>query len=68
MESMFDRLKGNNEEGGKISQGISDFLYDVKEHKTTYKSLLIFSPIGGILTSGWLCQLVAQLFGKQDKF
>ena len=35
MESVFDRLRGNNEEGGKISQGISDFLYDVKEHKAT---------------------------------
>lgn len=67
MESVFDRLRGNNEEGGKISQGISDFFYDVKEHKTTYKSLIIVSPIGGILTSGWACQMVAKLFGRQDK-
>lgn len=52
MESVFDKLRGNNEEGGKVSQGISDFFYDVKEHKGTYRSILITSPIAGILLSG----------------
>ncbi len=66
MESMFDRLRGNNEEGGKVSQGISDFLYDIKEHKGAYKSMLIMSPIGGIVTSGWVCQMFKKLIGKQD--
>lgn len=67
MESVFDKLRGNNEEGGKVSQGISDFFYDVKEHKGTYRSILITSPIAGILLSGWFCQLVLKLFGKQDQ-
>ena len=67
MESMFDRLRGNNEEGGKISQGISDFLYDIKEHKGAYKSMLIMSPIAGIVTSGWVCQMFKKLIGEQDK-
>lgn len=64
---MFDRLRGNNEEGGKISQGISDFLYDIKEHKGAYKSMLIMSPIAGIVTSGWVCQMFKKLIGEQDK-
>ncbi len=67
MESVFDRLTGNNEEGGKVSQGISDFLYDIKEHKGTYWSLVIVSPISGILISGWLCQLALKTIGKQDR-
>ncbi len=66
MESMFDRIIGNNEEGGKVSQGISDFFYDIKEHRGTYLTLLVISPIIGIFGSGWLCQLFLKTIGKLD--
>ena len=67
MDSIFDRMLGRgNEEGGKVSQGISDFFYDVKEHKKIYRSIIITSPIAGIMLSGWICQMWMKVLGKLD--
>lgn len=65
-ESVFDKLLGRNEEGGKISQGIADLIFDIKEHKKSYWTTLICAPIFGIVISSWICQAVLKVFDKQD--
>lgn len=64
--SVFDNLRGREEEGGKISQGIADLMYDIKEHKGSYKGMLITSPVAGILLSSLISQSFMKLLGKQD--
>ena len=65
--SAFDKMIGRDEEGGKISQGVSDLLFDMKENGGRYKLMFITGPLAGIIISSWIVQLVLKLFEKQDK-
>ncbi len=66
-ESVFDRMRDSNEDGGKISQGISDLLYDIGQNKKSYMSMLITAPIVGMMISSWICQLFLKFLDEQDK-
>ena len=68
-ESLFDKMSGrvDEENGSKITQSFMDMLYDMKEHKASYWSNFITSPIIGIVVSSFVVQTFLKLLDKQDE-
>lgn len=65
--NIFNLIKAREEEGSKITQGLSDLLYDMEENKGVYRKILVLSPVMGIILSSLVCQLFFKLIGHQDK-
>ena len=68
-ESLFDKMSGrvDEENGSKLTQSFMDMLYDMKEHKASYWSNFITSPIIGIIVSSFVVQTFLKLLDKQDE-